>query len=343
MDIFTELDEIRSAGLGALESVADEAGLEAWRVQHIGRSAPVMQVFSRMGSFSKEERPRVGQAANAVKTALEEAFAARQEEIRAAGLRKALESERLDVTLPGRPPARGRLHIETQTMREILRILGEMGFQTFRAPDVETDDMNFTYLNIPPHHPARDMWDTFYLTQPGLLLRTHTSPGQIRAMRKFAPEPIRVALPGMCYRYEQASARKDIQFTQVEMLAVGHNITFGDLKGTLNDFAQRIFGDRLRTRLRPSYFPFTEPSAEMDVECVICRGKGCGVCKGSGWLEIMGCGMVHPVVLQSGGYDPAKFTGFAAGMGPGRISMLRHAITDIRDLYGNDLRFLEQF
>jgi phenylalanyl-tRNA synthetase alpha chain len=187
------------------------------------------------------------------------------------------------------------------------------------------------------------MWDTFYLTSPGLLLRTHTSPGQIRAMRQFAPEPIRVALPGMCYRYEQASARKDIQFTQVELLAVGYGITFGDLKGTLRDFAQRIFGDRLRTRLRPSYFPFTEPSAEMDVECVICRGKGCGVCKGSGWLEIMGCGMVHPVVLQNGGYDPARYTGFAAGMGPGRISMLRHAITDIRELYGNDLRFLEQF
>jgi phenylalanyl-tRNA synthetase alpha chain len=228
-------------------------------------------------------------------------------------------------------------------MRELYRIFGEMGFQVYRAPDVDTDENNFTALNIPPHHPARDMWDTFYTTTPGVLLRTHTSPGQIRAMRQFAPEPIRVALPGMCYRYEQASARKDIQFTQVELLAVGYNITFADLKGTLQDFAQRIFGAGLRTRLRPSYFPFTEPSAEMDVECVICHGKGCGVCKGSGWVEIMGCGMVHPVVLENGGYDPRKFTGFAAGMGPGRISMLRHAIADIRSLYMNDVRFLEQF
>ena len=285
----------------------------------------------------------MGQRANQVKVALEIAFAVRSQAIKEEALQRSLESERLDVTLPGRQPARGRLHIETRTMRDVIRIFGEMGFQVYRSPDVETDDNNFTYLNIPPHHPARDMWDTFYLTTPGLLLRTHTSPGQIRAMRQFAPEPIRVILPGMCYRYEQASARKDIQFTQFELLAVGYHITFGDLKGTLEDFAERIFGARLRTRLRPDYFPFTEPSAEMDVECVICGGKGCSVCKGTGWLEILGCGMVHPVVLQNGGYDPARFSGFAAGMGIGRIAMLRHAITDIRSLYENDMRFLEQF
>ncbi len=343
MDELHELERIRSAGLAALQGVGDEAALESWRVAHLGRSAPVMQVFARLGQAPKELRPQIGQAANQVKLALEAALTERGEALKKAALERSLTSQRLDVTLPGRRPLAGRLHVETQTMRELYRIFGEMGFQVYRAPDVDTDENNFTALNIPPHHPARDMWDTFYTTTPGVLLRTHTSPGQIRAMRQFAPEPIRVALPGMCYRYEQASARKDIQFTQVELLAVGYNITFADLKGTLQDFAQRIFGAGLRTRLRPSYFPFTEPSAEMDVECVICHGKGCGVCKGSGWLEIMGCGMVHPVVLENGGYDPRKFTGFAAGMGPGRISMLRHAIADIRSLYTNDVRFLEQF
>ncbi|MBI4926364.1 MAG: phenylalanine--tRNA ligase subunit alpha [Anaerolineae bacterium] len=343
MEILDELEQIRRDGLSALQSVTDEPALEAWRVAHLGRSAPVMQVFSRMGQAAKEQRPIIGQAANQVKLALEAALAETAQVVKEAALQRSLQAERLDVSLPGRRPVQGRLHIETQTLREMYRVFGEMGFQVYRSPDVESDDNNFTALNIPAHHPARDMWDTFYTANPSVLLRTHTSPGQIRAMRQFAPDPIRVALPGMCYRYEQAGARKDIQFMQVELLAVGYNITFGDLKGTLRDFAQRMFGERLRTRLRPSYFPFTEPSAEMDVECVICHGKGCGVCKGSGWLEIMGCGMVHPVVLQNGGYDPSRFTGFAAGMGPGRIAMLRHAIEDIRSLYTNDIRFLEQF
>ncbi|MEJ5314716.1 MULTISPECIES: phenylalanine--tRNA ligase subunit alpha [Anaerolinea] len=343
MDELQELERIRQEGLERLAEANDAASLEAWRVAYLGRNAPVMQVFSRLGQAPRELRPQIGQSANAVKQALEAAYQEKLEAVRRAALEEELTRQKLDVTLPGRRPFLGRYHIETQTMREILRIFTSMGFQVYSSPDIETDEYNFTYLNIPPHHPARDMWDTFYLTTPGLLLRTHTSPGQIHAMRQFAPEPVRVVLPGMCYRYEQAGARKDIQFTQVELLAVGYDITFADLKGTLQDFADRIFGERLRTRLRPSYFPFTEPSAEMDVECVICHGKGCSVCKGSGWLEIMGCGMVHPVVLQHGGYDPAKFTGFAAGMGPGRIAMLRHAIQDIRSLYENDVRFLEQF
>ncbi len=343
MDELKELERIRDQALEELADVRDAESLEAWRIAHLGRSAPVMQAFSRLGQALKELRPQIGQAANLVKLALETAMAERSQQVHEAALQNALTTDKLDVTLPGRRPVQGRLHVETQTLREMYRAFGEMGFQVYRAPDVESDDNNFTALNIPPYHPARDMWDTFYTTTPGTLLRTHTSPGQIRAMRQFAPEPIRVALPGMCYRYEQASARKDIQFSQVELLAVGYNITFSDLKGTLRDFAQRMFGARLQTRLRPSYFPFTEPSAEMDVECGICHGKGCGVCKGSGWLEIMGCGMVHPVVLQNGGYDPAKFSGFAAGIGPGRVSMLRHSIEDIRALYTNDVRFLEQF
>jgi phenylalanyl-tRNA synthetase alpha chain len=218
-----------------------------------------------------------------------------------------------------------------------------MGFQIYRSREVETDEMNFQLLNFPPHHPARDMQDTFFTGVDDVVLRTHTSPGQIRVMRERCPEPIRVILPGMCYRYEQITTRSEIQFNQVEGLAVGRRIRMSDLKGTLNSFAQRMFGRGTRTRFRCSHFPFTEPSAEMDIECFLCGGEGCKVCKSSGWLEILGCGMVHPVVLKNGGYDPAEFSGFAFGMGPERIAMLRHGIEDIRSFWGNDLRFLEQF
>jgi phenylalanyl-tRNA synthetase alpha chain len=341
--IYEQLDEARARGLAALEAVSDEAGLQAWRTAHLGRSSPVMVVFSGLGKLDKEARPQVGQHANQVKQALEAALEERSEQMRQAALQESLQSERLDVTLPGRPFARGRLHITTQVLREIYRAFGDMGFQVYRSRDVETDEYNFELLNIPEHHPARDMWDTFYTTTPGVILRTHTSPGQIHAMREYAPEPVRVILPGMCYRYEQVSARSETQFNQVEVLAVGRNITMGDLKGTLTEFARRMFGENVRTRLRPSYFPFTEPSGEMDVECFVCGGKGCQICKGSGWLEILGCGMIHPTVLRNGGYDPEEFTGFAAGMGPERIALLRHRIEDIRLMWGNDVRFLEQF
>lgn len=343
VDVLHQLDEIQEKSLAALLAAQEDKELQAWRVAHLGRSAPVMQVFSNLVQVPKELRPQVGQKANQVKQALETALANRMEELRARALSESLERERLDITLPGRRFPRGRLHITNQTLREIYRVLGEMGFQIYRSPDVETDEMNFGLLNIPPYHPARDMWDTFHTTTPGVILRTHTSPGQIRAMREYAPEPIRVILPGMVYRYEQVSARSETQFNQVELLAVGKKITFGDLKGTLTEFARRIYGAGVRTRLRPSYFPFTEPSAEMDVECFVCGGKGCAICKQSGWLEILGCGMVHPVVLQNGGYDPREYSGFAAGMGPERISLLLHRIDDIRNFWANDIRFLEQF
>lgn len=343
IDVLQQLKDIQAAGLEALQNVQDEKDLQSWRTNYLGRSAPVMQVFSSLGKMPKDLRAEIGQHANQVKVALETALAERSEELRQRALQQSLQSERLDVTLPGRRFAHGGLHIVNQTLREIYRILGDMGFQIYRSPDVETDENNFELLNIPPYHPARDMWDTFHTTTPGVLLRTHTSPGQIRAMREFAPEPIRVILPGMVYRYEQVSARSETQFTQVELLSIGKNITFGDLKGTLTDFARRMYGDNVRTRLRPSYFPFTEPSAEMDVECFVCGGKGCQICKYSGWLEILGCGMVHPVVLQNGGYDPKVYSGFAAGMGPERISILRHRIDDIRNFWANDIRFLEQF
>ncbi len=342
-NILDQLEEMQQNALQVIAAVEDEAALQAWRTAHLGRSAPVMQVFSSLPKVDKALRPQVGQRANQVKLALEAAFSERSEAIKAAALQRSLTQERVDVTLPGRRPERGRFHPTTQILREMFAIFAEMGFQVYLAPDVETDDMNFGLLNIPPYHPARDMWDTFHTSTPGVVLRTHTSPGQIHSMRDYAPEPVRVVLPGMCYRYEQSSVRSDIQFQQVEVVAVGQHITFADMKGTLEGFARRMFGDNVQIRLRPSYFPFTEPSGEMDVECFLCGGKGCVICKGSGWLEIMGCGMVHPTVLRNGGYDPEKYSGFAAGIGPGRVAMLRYHIEDIRYFWANDTRFLEQF
>jgi phenylalanyl-tRNA synthetase alpha chain len=338
-----QLEAIRQTALSALAQIEDEEALQEWRRTYLGKSAPVMEMMRSMGKMPPELRPLLGKAANEVKQSLEAALEARGDAVKQAALQRALERDAVDVTLPGRRPVRGGLHPVTQTLREVLAIFGDMGFQIYQSPEVETDEYNFELLNIPSYHPARDMWDTFHITQKGLVLRTHTSPGQIRSMRERNPEPIRVVLPGMVYRYEQISARSEIQFNQVELLVVGKNITMADLKGTLQDFVRRLFGNNARTRLRPSYFPFTEPSAEMDVECFVCGGKGCPVCKRSGWLEILGCGMVHPIVLQNGGYDPNVYTGFAAGLGIERITMLRHRIEDIRYFWSNDVRFLEQF
>lgn len=337
------LEKIKADALAVLEDVANQESLEAWRVSHLGRSSPVMGVFSSMGSLDKALRPVMGKAANEVRQALETAFEEKRQLLEAQALKKALETEQQDVTLPGRPIAHGRLHPLTQVLRRITRIFGDMGFQVYPSPEVETDDYNFTYLNMPPYHPARDMWDTFYTKTEGVLLRTHTSPGQIRVMRDRAPEPIRAILPGATMRYEQLSARSEIEFAQVEVLVIGENVTFAELKGTLEDFARRLFGEDARTRLRPSHFPFTEPSAEMDVGCFVCGGEGCPVCKETGWLEILGCGMVHPVVLEYGGYDPEKFSGFAAGMGIDRSTLMRYRIDDIRHFRNNDIRFLRQF
>lgn len=352
--MLTQLNEIERAALSALEAVADEQALEGWRVARLGRSSPLMQNFDRLGQLPKEERPAIGRRANEVKRALEAALLEKSVALRQAALQRSLQAERLDVTLPGRPVPRGRLHPVTRSHREIYRVLTEMGFQVYLSRDVETDEYNFQLLNFPPHHPAREMQDSYYVTgtyekDNPVLLRTHTSPGQIHAMREFAaldpqePPPVRIILPGMCYRYEQVTARSEVQFTQIEGLAIGLHITFSDLKGTLTDFARRIFGQAVRSRFRASHFPFTEPSAEMDIECFVCAGLGCPICKRTGWLEILGCGMVHPTVLRNGGYDPARYTGFAFGMGPERITILRRRIEDIRNFWTNDMRFLEQF
>jgi phenylalanyl-tRNA synthetase alpha chain len=338
-----DFDEIERDALAALAAAGDVAALDRWRIAHLGRSSPIAAALGTLVALPKEERRAFGQRGNQAKQALERAFEEASERIRRAELDRALDAGAIDVTAPGRRRGRGRLHPATQTLRRIYAIFAEMGFQIYRSREVETDEFNFGLLNIPPHHPARDMWDTFYSTTPGVILRTHTSPGQIHVMRERCPEPIRVILPGMCYRYEQITASKEIQFYQVEGLAVGRRITMADLKGTLTAFAHSLFGPTVRTRFRADHFPFTEPSAEMDVECFVCDGRGCPVCKQSGWLEILGCGMVHPAVLRNGGYDPEAFTGFAFGMGPQRITMLMHKIEDIRYFFANDVRFLEQF
>jgi len=338
-----QLNEDYARLLEALNEANSSAELDAWYKEALGRKGHITLMTRQVGQLSPEERPAFGRRVNEVKKELEHAYRAQSARVQSAELLATISRDSLDVTLPGRRQWRGRLHPATLTLREIYRIWGDMGFQIYRSRDVETDEYNFELLNIPEDHPARDMWDTFHTTTPGVILRTHTSPGQIHAMREYCPEPIRVILPGMCFRYEQITARSEIQFNQVEGLAVGHSITMADLKGTLVDFAKRMFGEHRKTRFRANYFPFTEPSAEMDVECLLCGGDGCQVCKYTGWLEILGCGMVHPTVLRNGGYDPTVFSGFAFGMGPERIAMLKFGIEDIRNFWANDLRFLKQF
>ena len=340
--MYEELTELERQALGELEVAADTAGLEAWRVRYLGRKGELAEAMKRLGSLPREERPAYGQAANQVKAALETAFGAREQALQSEALARELTGGAIDVTLPGRPPAIGHLHITTQTLRQFYEIFGKMGFQVYLSPEVETDELNFGLLNMPPYHPARDMWDSFWVSEQ-TVMRTHTSPGQIRVMRERYPEPIRVILPGKVYRYEQITARSEHQFYQVEGLAVDKGITMADLTGTLQQFARQMYGPGRRLRVRSSYFPFTEPSIEADMDCILCGGEGCGVCKHTGWLEIAGAGMVHPRVLRNGGYDPEVYSGFAFGIGVERPALVKYAINDIRLFYANDLRFLQQF
>ena len=338
-----QLDRLERTALETLKALPDLADLDAWHTQYLGRKGELTQLLRSLGRLPKEERPAAGRRTNELKVALQAAYDRRMDDLKRQVQARSLAAEQIDVTLPGRPPAVGRLHLSTKALRRIYAIFADMGFQVYRAPDVETDELNFELLNIPPHHPARDMWDTFYTIREGVLLRTHTSPGQIRCMREYYPEPIRVILPGMCYRYEQVTARSEMMFYQVEGLAVGKHITMTDLKGIMAEYARRMFGTDRKMRFRASHFPFTEPSVEVDMDCILCGGEGCRVCKFSGWLEISGAGMVHPVVLRNGGYDPDVYSGFAFGMGVERPGMLIHGIDDIRYFFGNDLRFLKQF
>lgn len=341
-----QLEQLYQTATDELSRITNSDALRDWELKYIGRKGEITLMLRQTGQLPAEERADFGKRANDIKNELTQAFEDRESLIRQQELAQSLEEGDIDVTLPGRPRRIGGLHPSTQTLRQIQDIWAEMGFQVYRSRDVEDDDTNFTMLNIPPHHPARDMWDTFYTTQDGVILRTHTSPGQIRAMQDYGEngtKPIRVILPGMCYRYEQISARSEIQFYQVEGLAIGKSIRMTDLKGTIADFAHRLYGADTPVRYRASYFPFTEPSMEVDVQCMLCNGEGCSVCKYTGWLEIMGCGMVHPTVLRNGGYDPTEWSGFAFGMGPERITMLKHDIQDIRYFWANDMRFLSQF
>jgi phenylalanyl-tRNA synthetase alpha chain len=339
----TDLAELEQRAVAELTACGDEAGLRAWNNKYFGKTGELALALRRIGDVPPADRKAYGQEANRVKEALtlkyDEALAAEQER----GLTKSLTENPLDVTLPGRPQTPGRLHLATQVLRRIYAIFADLGFQVYRSREVESDEYNFELLNMPPHHPARDMWDTFHTTTPGVLLRTHTSPGQIHVMHELCPQPVRVILPGMCYRFEQITTRSEMQFLQVEGLAIGPSIRMTDLVGTITAFARRLFGQERQVRIRSSYFPFTEPSIEVDMDCITCGGAGCGLCKRTGWLEIMGAGMVHPAVLRNGGYDPAVHSGFAFGMGPERIAMLTYALDDIRQFWANDLRFLRQF
>ena len=337
-----ELEGLHNEAAAALEAAATRAETEAWYADFLGRKGRMTALLRGLGQLPKEERPAVGETANRIKIALEGALQQRQEAIEQDDMERALAAEGIDVTVPGRRPTVGKLHPTTATMREIVDIFVQMGFQVYDSPEVETDDMNFGLLNFPPDHPARDMQDTFFTTKKDVILRTHTSPGQIRAMREYAPEPIRVVLPGKVFRNEDVTARSEMMFYQVEGLVVGKNITFADLKGVLLNFANQMYGEGRSIRFRKAYFPFTEPSVEVDVDCIICGAKGCRLCKYTGWLEILGAGMVHPTVLQNGGYDPAVYSGFAFGMGIERQAMMKRSIDDIRYFYSNDVRFLER-
>jgi phenylalanyl-tRNA synthetase alpha chain len=339
----SELLDLEKLAIAELAACGDEVTLRQWHTRYFGDKGAMTAALGRIGTLPKDQRAGYGKEVNRVKQALLSAHDAREAELKETALLASLNERPLDVSLPGRAINRGRLHVASRIMREIYGIFADMGFQIYRTREVEDDFNNFEYLNMPPHHPARDMWDTFHTTTPGVLLRTHTSPGQIHVMRESCPNPIRAVLPGMCYRYEAITTRSEIQFQQVEGLAIGPNVTMADLKGTIIAFARRLFGEERQVRIRSSYFPFTEPSIEVDIDWPKDDPNADRLTKGTGWLEIMGAGMVHPTVLRNGGYDPDKVSGFAFGMGPQRITMLKYAIDDIREFWKNDVRFLQQF
>lgn len=345
-DALANLKQLEEAGLAELSAIQDEPTIRNWNTKYFGDSGLMKTALGQIGGIPPAERKAFGQEANRVKTALTAAYESSLSQAKEAALLADLASNPLDVTLPGRANRRGRIHPATKILRDITGIFSEMGFQVFRSREVETDDLNFELLNMPPHHPARDMWDTFFVegsAKQTQVLRTHTSPGQIHVMRKFCPNPIRVILPGMCYRNEAISTRSEIQFLQVEGLVIGEGVTMADLKGTITAFARRMFGPERQIRIRSSYFPFTEPSIEVDIDWPKEDPNCDRLTKGTGWLEILGAGMIHPAVLKNGGYDSEKVTGYAFGMGPQRMLMLKHAIDDIRLFWQNDLRFLNQF
>jgi len=320
----------------------DSAGLATIDVEVLGKKGSLTSVLRGIGSLPADDRPRVGAVANEVRATIEAALTERGTTLRTAELVDRLAGEAVDVSTPGRPAHRGALHPIIETIGRIAEIFGRFGFIVHEGPEIEDDLTNFQMLNIAPDHPARDLWDTLYVDVPGHLLRTHTSPLQVRVMQAQRP-PIRALLPGRVFRYESVDASHASEFFQVEGLMVDEGTTMGDLRGLLDEFSRAMFGHDKRTRFRPGYYPFTEPSVAFDVECLVCGGSGCPACSRTGWMTILGAGMVHPVVLQYGGLDPERYQGFAFGMGVERIANLRHGVGDLRLYMENDLRFLEQF
>jgi phenylalanyl-tRNA synthetase alpha chain len=334
------IEDLRQEALGAVETAADLPALDRVRVKYLGKSGLLTARLKQLGRLPAEQRPALGQIINRAKVAVQEAVEARKARLERESLSSRLATERIDVTLPGRGQQPGGLHPITRTLQRIERLFGNAGFTVVEGPEVEDDYHNFEALNIPAHHPARAMHDTFYFAEH-LLLRTHTSPVQIRVMEKEAP-PLKIIAPGRVYRCDSDLTHTPM-FHQVEGLLVDEEVSFADLKGVLYDFLSNFFERDLKLRFRPSYFPFTEPSAEVDIQCVMCGGTGCRVCKQSGWLEVLGCGMVYPEVFRHVGIDSERYLGYAFGMGVERLAMLRYGINDIRLYFENDLRFLRQF
>ena len=337
-----ELQRIKEVALTAIKAATDQQALQDVRVKFLGKKGEVTALLKGLGKLSPEERPKMGALVNAVREALEAELDKIKSSMETAAMNARLEEEKIDITLPGRAPKTGHIHPLTTVNEMIEDFFMKMGYTVEEGPEIEQDHFNFECLNLPKDHPARDMQDSFYITE-NFLLRTHTSPVQARTMQRHEPNsPIRMIAPGKVYRWHYDATHSPV-FHQVEGLIIDEHITFADLKGTIETFLRHMFGDETKVRFRTSFFPFTEPSAEVDISCVMCGGEGCRVCSHTGWLEILGCGMVHPRVLELNGYDPNKVKGFAFGMGVERIAMLLYGIGDLRLFFEDDIRFLEQF
>ena len=344
MGLREKLEELRQQGLNEIANSDDLKNVNDIRVKLLGKKGPITNVLRGMRDLSAEERPKVGKFANEVRDELQQALEDKKSSLEQALMNAKLQSESIDVTLPGTPVAQGQPHVIQQIIDQLVDLFIGMGYEVAVGDEVEQEEYNFEKLNLPKDHPARDMQDTFYIT-PSVLMRTQTSPMQARMMEThdFSKGPLKMISPGKVYRRDTDDATHSHQFHQVEGLVVGEHVTMADLKGTLEVVAQNLFGDQLKVRLRPSDFPFTEPSVEADVTCFNCLGKGCAICKGNGWIEVLGAGMVHPNVLKMSGVDPDVYGGFAFGLGPDRFAMIKYGVEDIRDFYQNDMRFLTQF
>ncbi|MFN4215396.1 MULTISPECIES: phenylalanine--tRNA ligase subunit alpha [Exiguobacterium] len=337
-----QLELLQQEALQEIGAASTQKTLNDVRIKYLGKKGPMTEVLRGMGKLSPEERPAVGELVNTVRTTIQDTLEARIEEVKAVELEAKLAAETIDVTLPGRTSLPGHTHLLQQIVDEMEDLFVGLGYTIAEGPEVETDLYNFEMLNLPKDHPARDMQDSFYVTDE-TLLRTHTSPVQARTMLEAGGQPIRIICPGKVYRRDEDDATHSHQFMQIEGLVIDEHISMADLKGTLESFVKQLFGETREIRLRPSFFPFTEPSVEVDISCFKCGGKGCNVCKKTGWIEILGAGMVHPRVLEMAGYDSTKMSGFAFGIGVERMAMLKHGVDDIRHFYTNDLRFIEQF